>query len=132
MLMALGRFIFGNDDLSYAQLQRRTSWKHPSNERVGARAAAQFAGPGDDTITLNGLLAPGVIGRIGALDELRQLGDGGEAWPLVDGAGQVYGVYVITDLDETQRAIFHDGVPRISDFTLSLKRVDDDQDEGTQ
>lgn len=130
--MALGRFIFGNDDLSYAQLQRRTSWKHPSNDRVGARAAAQYAGPGDDTITLNGLLAPGVIGRAGALDELRQLGDEGGAWPLVDGAGLVYGVYVITDLDETQRAIFHDGVPRVSDFTLSLKRVDDDQDEGTE
>ncbi|MNL71304.1 Phage P2 GpU [compost metagenome] len=70
-------------------------------------------------------MAPGVIGRAGALDDLRELADQGEAWPLVDGAGYVYGVFVITDLDETQRAIFADGVPRVSDFTLSLKRMDD-------
>lgn len=125
MLMSLGLFAFSNDDLSYAQLQRRTSWRHPTNDRVGARAAGQYAGPGDDIVTMTGLLAPGVIGRAGALDDLRELADQGEAWPLVDGAGYVYGVFVITDLDETQRAIFADGVPRVSDFTLSLKRMDD-------
>ncbi|MNH79266.1 Phage P2 GpU [compost metagenome] len=125
MLMSLGLFAFSNDDLSYAQLQRRTSWRHPTNDRVGARAAGQYAGPGDDIVTMSGLLAPGVIGRAGALDDLRELADQGEAWPLVDGAGYVYGVFVITDLDETQRAIFADGVPRVSDFTLSLKRMDD-------
>lgn len=125
MLMSLGLFAFSNDDLSYAQLQRRTSWRHPTNDRVGARAAGQYAGPGDDIVAMSGLLAPGVIGRAGALDDLRELADQGEAWPLVDGAGYVYGVFVITDLDETQRAIFADGVPRVSDFTLSLKRMDD-------
>lgn len=125
MLMSLGLFAFSNDDLSYAQLQRRSSWRHPTNDRVGARAAGQYAGPGDDIVTMTGLLAPGVIGRAGALDDLRELADQGEAWPLVDGAGYVYGVFVITDLDETQRAIFADGVPRVSDFTLSLKRMDD-------
>lgn len=124
MLMSLGLFAFSNDDLSYAQLQRRTSWRHPTNDRIGARAAGQYAGPGDDIVTMSGLLAPGVIGRAGALDDLRELADQGEAWPLVDGAGYVYGVFVITDLDETQRAIFADGVPRVSDFTLSLKRLD--------
>lgn len=122
--MSLGLFAFSNDDLSYAQLQRRTSWRHPTNDRIGARAAGQYAGPGDDIVTMSGLLAPGVIGRAGALDDLRELADQGEAWPLVDGAGYVYGVFVITDLDETQRAIFADGVPRVSDFTLSLKRLD--------
>lgn len=130
MLMSLGLFAFSNDDLSYAQLQRRTSWRHPTNDRVGARAAGQYAGPGDDIVTMTGLLAPGVIGRAGALDDLRELADQGEAWPLVDGAGYVYGVFVITDLDETQRAIFADGVPRVSDFTLSLKRMDDSVAEG--
>lgn len=125
MLMSLGLFAFSNDDLSYAQLQRRTSWRHPTNDRVGARAAGQYAGPGDDIVTMSGLLAPGLIGRAGALDDLRELADQGEAWPLVDGAGYVYGVFVITDLDETQRAIFADGVPRVSDFTLTLKRMDE-------
>jgi phage protein U len=125
--MSLGLFAFSNDDLSYAQLQRRTSWRHPTNDRVGARAAGQYAGPGDDIVTMSGVLAPGVIGRAGALDDLRELADQGEAWPLVDGAGYVYGVFVITDLDETQRAIFADGVPRVSDFTLSLKQMSSDR-----
>ena len=70
-----------------------------------------------------------VFGDAGSLDDLRTMGKSGEAWPLVDGAGRVYGAFVITGLDETQRAIMDNGVARISDFTLSLKRVDDDLDD---
>ncbi|MNV99686.1 Phage P2 GpU [compost metagenome] len=54
------------------------------------------------------------------------MGKSGEAWPLVDGAGRVYGAFVILSLDETQRSIMDNGVPRISDFSLALKRVDDE------
>jgi len=125
MLMSLGPFIFSNDDLSYSQLQRRSSWRHPTNDRIGARAAGQYAGPGDDVVTMSGILAPGVIGRAEALNELRELADQSEAWPLVDGAGYVYGAFVITDLDTSQRAMFADGVAILSDFNLTLKRMDD-------
>ncbi|MNJ58795.1 Phage P2 GpU [compost metagenome] len=132
-LMTLGLFVFDLPTLAYQQLQRRTTWRHATSERVGARAAGQFVGPGDDDITLTGMLAPIAFGDPGSLDDLRAMGDAGEAWPLVDGVGRVYGAFVITGLDETQRSIMDNGVARISGFTLSLKRMDDDlpEDEAT-
>ncbi|WP_255213507.1 phage tail protein, partial [Burkholderia pseudomallei] len=36
----------------FRELQRRRTWKHPTSSRVGARDGRQFAGVGDDTITL--------------------------------------------------------------------------------
>lgn len=126
MLLALGMFVFGMDSLVYNQVQRRRSWRHPTNDRVGARPAGQFAGPGDDVITLPGVLAPGLTGRREALDELAAMADLGEAHTLVDGDGEHFGAYVITDLDETRRHIMIDSRPRLIDFTLTLKRMDDD------
>lgn len=126
MLLALGMFVFGMDSLVYNQIQRRRSWRHPTNDRVGARPAGQFAGPGDDVITLPGVLAPGLTGRREALDELAAMADAGEAYTLVDGDGEHFGAYVITDLDETRRHITIDSQPRLIDFTLTLKRMDDD------
>lgn len=128
MLLALGMFEFSAANVSYNQLQRRTSWRHAGQPRVGAREASQFVGPGDDIITLTGVLPHGLIGRSEALKDLRDMGERGAAWPLVGGDGTVFGAFIITDLDETQRAIVLDGRPRLSDFTLSLKHVDEDQD----
>lgn len=124
-LMNLGMFVFDLPTLTYNQLQRRSTWRHATSDRVGARPAGQFVGPGDDNITLTGMLAPIAIGDAGSLDELRRMADTGEAWPMLDGAGRNYGAFVITALDETQKSILDNGVPRISDFTLSLQRMDD-------
>ena len=125
-MMTLGLFVFDLPSLTYQQLQRRTTWRHAFSDRVGARPLGQFVGEGDDGITLTGMLAPVAFGDVGSLDDLRAMGKSGEAWPLVDGAGRVYGAFVILSLDETQRSIMDNGVPRISDFSLALKRVDDE------
>lgn len=129
MMMGLGQFVFALDTLGYQDLQRQTQWRHPSNSRVGARAARQYIGPGDDTITLQGLLLPGLAGDIGSLDELREMGDTGASWPLVEGTGRVYGMFVIEALNEGQTFQFADGAPRRIEFTLTLQRVDDDRTE---
>lgn len=129
MLMALGSFVFSIENVLFNQLQRKRSWRHPSNDRVGMRAASQFAGPGDDTISLGGLLAPGQIGHAEALDDVAIMADAGRAYPLLDGEGYVYGAYVITDLDEDKRVFLLDGQALAVDFTIALKRVDDDQGE---
>lgn len=125
-LMTLGMFVFDLPTLTYNQLQRRSAWRHPTSDRVGARPKGQFAGAGDDDITLTGILAPIVMGAGDALQTLREMAGAGEAFPLVSGTGDVFGAFVITALDETQRAITDQGIARISDFTLTLKRMDDD------
>ncbi|MFZ2307546.1 MAG: phage tail protein [Rhodoferax sp.] len=130
MMMALGQFIFSLPTLAYNDFKRQTAWRHPSNSRVGARPARQSLGPGEDTITLCGLLAPEFAGRKSALDELREMGDQGKAWSLVDGTGEVFGAWVIESLSEAGSHHTEDGVARRIEFDMTLARVDDDQADG--
>lgn len=127
MMMCLGQFVFSLSTLAYQDFQRQTQWRHPSNSRVAARPARQYAGPGDDTITLQGLLAPELTGSIDSLDKLREMADTGSAWPLVEGTGRVYGLYAIEGLNEGKTLFFKDGAARRIDFTVNLTRVDDDR-----
>jgi phage protein U len=124
MLMALGMFPFDLPLLAYDELQRRTDWRHARNPRVGARDATQFTGPGDDTISLSGVAYAELCDGRASLEELRRMADAGEARSLVDGAGYIYGAFVITALDEKHKAILPDGTPLRIDFSLDLLRID--------
>lgn len=126
MMMALGTFVFSLSTLAYQQLQHATAWRHASSERVGARAAHQYLGPGDESLDLNGLVAPPLTGDVASLQTLRDLANEGRPLALVDGTGRVYGAYVIADLKETKTLLFPDGAARRIEFQLSLTRVDDE------
>lgn len=125
MMMSLGMFVFGLPTLAYQDMQRQTSWRHPGNSRVGPRQAYQYVGPGDDTITLSGVLVPELMGRAASIDELRRMGDAGAAWPLVSGTGEVFGAFVIENVSETGTHHIDNGRARRIEFQLQLKRVDD-------
>ncbi|MBB6243671.1 phage tail protein [Rhodanobacter sp. MP1X3] len=125
MLMCLGQFVFQLSDLAYSELQRSTAWRHAANSRVGARPARQFVGPGDDAITLSGVLAPEVAGKLDSLDTLRGMADAGDAYAMIDGAGRVFGAWVIETLSEGGSAFTQDGIARRTDFSIGLKRSDD-------
>ncbi len=129
MLASLGMFTFETNTALFDQLRRRRSWRHPSNDRVGARPASQFAGPGDDLITLPGKIYPGQLGDPASIDQLAEMAGTGQAFPLVDVEGDVFGAYVITDLDETRRELMAEGKAAVIEFSLELKRVDDDEGE---
>lgn len=126
MMMALGTFVFSLSNLAYQQLQRSTAWRHSSSERVGARAAHQYVGPGEDTIELSGIVAPELTGDPASLELLRDMADEGRPLALVDGAGVVHGAYVIASLNETRTLFFADGTARRIEFQLSLTCIDDD------
>lgn len=125
-MMALGTFVFSLSSLPFQELQHQLGWRHPTTSRVGARPARQFLGPDDETITLSGVLLPELTGGQASLDQLRSMGDQGQAWPLIDGNGQIYGLYVIESLEQTKTIFFDDGTARRIEFRLTLKRVDDD------
>ncbi|HEY4544881.1 MAG TPA: phage tail protein [Pedomonas sp.] len=124
-LMALGLFVFEIPSLAYSELQRRMDWRHARSGRIGARDAAQFVGPGEDTICLQGAVYTEIADGPASLASLREMADQGEALPLVDGSGTVLGSYVITALDERQTAFHDNGRPRRIDFALDLMRVAD-------
>tara|TARA_R110002167_G_scaffold98718_12_gene259439 strand:+ start:467 stop:895 length:429 start_codon:yes stop_codon:yes gene_type:complete len=126
MMMSLGLFVWSLNTLSYQDLQRQSAWRHPSQSRVGQRPARQFVGPGDDSITLSGWLAPELSGERVSLALLRAMADAGEPYVLVAGTGKVYGLWVIESLSEDHSLFYPNGQARRIEFSLSLARVDDD------
>lgn len=126
ILMSLGMFPFHVPTLAYDELQRRTDWRHERSKRIGARDAVQFVGPGDETVAVSGSAYAELSNGRASLDELREMAGGGEPWPLVDGAGRVFGDFVITALDERHKFLFDEGTPRRIDFAIDLLRVDEE------
>lgn len=124
MMMALGVMVFTMATIPYQQLQRTTSWRHASQSRIGQRAASQFLGEGDDSITLSGMLLPEVSGGRTSMFVLRLMADSGKAWPLIEGTGKIYGFWVVESIDETSSTFFRDGMEQQIDFTIKLKHVD--------
>ncbi|WP_348828139.1 phage tail protein [Halomonas sp. RT37] len=118
-------FVFQTRSIPYQELQRSTQWRHASQSRVGDRPAYQFVGPGADTITLSGTLLPEFTGGRLDLDEIRDMADEGKAWPLVEGTGRQYGLWVITGVNETSSTFFRDGAAQKIEFTITLEHVDD-------
>ena len=130
-MMALGQFVFSLPTLAYNDFKRSSAWRHPSNSRVGARPARQSLGPGDDTITLSGVLAPEFKGDPWAIKQLREMADKGNAYALVSGRNEVFGAWVIESVTETGTLHMDNGAPRRIEFDLQLVRVDDAQADAT-
>jgi phage tail protein len=123
-LMAFGPFAFGMQTAAYDELRRQMQFKHGAAVRVGERDNYQYLGAGEEIITLSGTVAPGVTGTLASITQLENMGLGGQAYVLVDGAGYVYGVYFIDRIETTQRYLFDDGTPRRVDFSVTLYRSD--------
>lgn len=125
MMLALGMFVFMRQTLPHQTLQRDAEYRWPSNSRVGKRDSFQFLGLGEEKITLAGTLYPELTGGKLTMTAIRLMADQGRAWPLLDGTGTIYGMYVINNISETGSLFFADGTPRKIDFTLTLTRVDE-------
>ena len=125
MLMALGMFIFEIPTLAHDEMQRKAQWVHARSGRVGARDATQFVGPGAETVNLSGAVYSEITDGAVCIDQLREMANEGDAYPLLDGTGLVFGNYVIEAIDERHAGIMADGRARRIDFAIDLLRVDD-------
>ncbi|WP_455425781.1 phage tail protein [Dryocola sp. LX212] len=125
MMLVLGMFVFQLQTLPYQTLQRDVDYRWPSNSRVGQRPAMQFLGVNEEKIVISGSLMPEITGGRMSLLALNLMAEEGRAWPLLDGSGTIYGMFVINSVSETYSEFFADGSARKIDFTLSLTRVDE-------
>ncbi|MDB6374524.1 phage tail protein [Photorhabdus bodei] len=130
MMMIYGMFVFMLNTTPYQTLSREMGWRHVKNDRVGKSAKWQYVGAGEDSITLDGVLYPEVTGGDISVEALRTLAYAGRPWPLIEGTGMIYGMFVIESLNETRTEFFSDGKARKIEFTLSLKKVSEDIREG--
>jgi phage protein U len=127
VMMILGGFEFKLDTLAYQKLQRSTKQRWAKKERMGQRSAYQWLGKDDDDHTLNGRLLPGFKGDVSALDKLRQMADKGEPYMMVSGYGHVFGKQIILSVDDNRDLFFDDGANERFDFSLKIRRYDDDK-----
>ena len=132
MMMIYGMFVFQLSTLPHQQIQQSRNWRHVKNERINRSASWQYIGAGDDTITLSGLLYPEITGGEVSLTALTTLAYTGLPWPLIDGVGQIYGMYVITGLNTTRSELDRYGRARKIEFTVTFERVDEDLRERLQ
>lgn len=123
-MMALGLFVFALETAPYQEFQQQIGWRHPSNNRVGRRPSRQFTGLDDETVTLSGVLLPELTGGDNTIEVLRQMGNTGMAFVLIEGSGRYYGMFEIDSLSVTRTLFFKDGKARRIEFSLRLTRVD--------
>ncbi|WP_075685080.1 phage tail protein [Serratia marcescens] len=130
MMMIYGMFVFMLDSAPYQSLARTSGFRHVNNERIGRSAKWQYLGAGEDAITLSGVLYPEITGGDISLELLRTMAYVGRPWPLIEGTGVIYGMFVIDNITETRSEFFADGKAKKIEFTLSLKKVSEDIREG--
>ncbi|HDV8622221.1 TPA: phage tail protein, partial [Escherichia coli] len=132
MMMIYGMFVFELRTLPHQQIQQSKTWRHVKNERINRSAAWQYIGAGDDQITLSGLLYPEITGGEVSLTLLNTQAYTGCPWPLIDGTGQIYGMYVITGLQTTRSELDRYGKAKKIEFSISFQRCDEDMRERFQ
>lgn len=130
MMMIYGMFVFELRTAPYQTFNHTLDFRHVKNDRVGKSAKWQYAGPGEDKITLAGTLYPEVTGGDVSLELLKTCAYMARPMPLIEGTGTIYGMYVITNLVTERTEFFTDGKAKKIDFNLSLSRVSEDIREG--
>ncbi|MDW5501370.1 phage tail protein [Pseudomonas lundensis] len=125
MMLTLGMFVFMLKTVPYQSMQHNTDFRWPTNARIGQRPSAQFLGADSEKITLAGVLMPEITGGSLSLMALQLMAAQGRAWPLIEGSGTIYGMYVIEGISETKTQLFSNGSARQIDFTINLMRVDE-------
>lgn len=121
-MMLIGTYSFSLNTAAFQELERKTEYKWVAVERHGQDDALQFVGPGMDTISLPGVIYPSYRGGGGQLNAMRALAGRGIPQSVIDGAGNVYGLWVIEGIDEKQSYFTAFGQPRKQEFTMQLRR----------
>ncbi len=125
MMMALGYFVFTRITLPPQQLQHNRRWRHPQTSRIGARPVSQFLGPDAEQVSIRGVLYPELTGGPLSLAVISKMADSGKPYPLLDGTGNFYGLFVIESLATTRTELQGNGHARRIEFQIDLLRSDD-------
>jgi phage protein U len=126
VMMALGPYRFALATSAYQQLKRSIEYRWQSQDRIGNNPAMQFIGPGKEQIGFEGVIYPEFRGGLGQIENMKLAADVGEPLLLVDGLGQVWGRWVILQIEETREIFFENGIPRKINFSLTIAKYGED------
>lgn len=122
-LMRLGPFKFEARGPSVGTLSRESAARIAKLEPTGAPLIAQFGGPGEDRMDLEGVIYPGMGAGFAQIDAMREAMNRGTSMMLVTGYGQVIGKFAIERLNAEDSFMMGDGAPQKRVFSMSLTRV---------
>jgi phage protein U len=125
-LFQLGEFQFTLANGAPQTLERSADYRWEVQDRLLREPAAQFLGPGEQTITLDGTLYPGFTGRQTTMQQLRDIAVKGEPLMLTDGLGRVHGKWALRRVREGQSTFMANGAARAITFSLELTRYGED------
>jgi len=126
--MALDLFVFSIATAAYQTFTRSSRYRWQSQERLLRRPAQQFLGIGEETISLDGVIYPEFRqAGLYQIDDMRRLASRGEPLDMVDGYGNIIGVWVIESIEETHAIIGEHGIPLKQTFRMALKHYGEDQ-----
>ncbi|MGJ4961342.1 MULTISPECIES: phage tail protein [unclassified Bradyrhizobium] len=120
VMLALGAFRFSVSTAAYQKFERSSEWRWPATDRIGMAPAKQYVGPGEDTITVDGVIFPHYRGGLRQMDMMRAQAGLGQPLPLITGFGRYLGFYCIEKVKESMETFMSDGAPRKIEFTVEL------------
>lgn len=119
--LMLGDFMFSLNSAAYQEFQRQNEYRWESQNVMGAHEILQYCGPGQETITLPGVIYPEYRGGTGQIDKVRALAATGKAQTLVSASGGILGDYVIVSVQENQKVFAALGIPKKIEFQIELR-----------
>ncbi len=122
--MILGGFVFGVRTAGLATIERHTSHRYASNERLHQRAAHQNLGAGEDSMTLPIIIYPEFAGGVATIDSFREMQATGQSFILITGTGHIKGYWIVKEVEETQSYLIENGAPQKIEASLELWRTD--------
>lgn len=125
-LFQLGSFQFDLPNGVPQTLERSADYRWEGQDRILRDPAYQFVGPGNQEITLDGMLYPGLSGSASTMETLRTLAAAGEPQMLTNGLGKVFGKWAITSLREGLAVFAPGGGARQISFSVRLVRYGED------
>ncbi len=150
VMMQLGTYQFSINTSAYQTLRRSVGYRWAAQDRIGRAAALQFIGPGEDSLSLDGVIFPthrelrnllsqrrpdaplsgGSVlpvrfSQLSQLEAMREQAAAGTPLLLLDGQGQILGQWVIERVEEQQDNFARAGVARRQTFSLKLRKYSD-------
>jgi phage protein U len=124
VLMTLGPITFSVQEGAFHALKRKLEIRVGKSERAGVQTARQILGS-DETIQIEGVVYPTFSGGVARVQSFRDLALTLEEQMLTDGIGNVWGRYVIENVEEDATEFTAYGVPLKQAFRIELGAAGD-------
>lgn len=124
VMMRLGVYKFSLPTAAYQQLERTATYRWARQERIGTNDALQFTGLGPESVTLSGVVFSEFAGGLDQVSKMRLQASIGIPLPMIDGRGNVWGLWAMESVTERQSVFAARGAPLRIEFDLKLTRYD--------